>query len=831
MKRYLPKIAFLAAAGLVIGVIGVMALISGAYLYLQPSLPSVEAMRQIELQVPLRVYSRDGQVIAQIGEQRRIPVTFEQVPPMVRQAFIAAEDDRFFEHSGFDYQGILRSMMVNLLPGYRLEGASTITQQTAKNLFLTNDRTWRRKGQEMFLTYRIEQEFSKEEILGLYLNVINFGKRAYGVAAAADLYFGKTLDQLTLAEAATLARVPQAPSRFNPINNPTAAAQRRTYVLRRMRELGFIDTEAERRAAAEKIFARVHVQSFEVEAPYVAEMARLELVQRFGAAAQNEGYKIYTTIEPVQQGAANEALRTGLLDYDRRHGWRGARATVSIPANGDEAAFEELLEEQPVSGGVLPALVLEVQDKSARVYARGSGIVTLPWEGISWARPKVNGRLGKSPKSAREILARGQIIHVTLQPTPQLAQIPEAAAALVALSPADGAITALVGGFDYFDVNAGKFNRAIQAKRQPGSGYKPFLYSAALENGFTPSSLVLDAPFVIDDPRMEEAWRPENSSGDFGGPTRLREALVKSRNLVSIRVLQAIGMGPAMAYTERFGFDRASLPRNLTLSLGTMSATPLQVAAGYAVFANGGHRIQPWFIERIVDPQGQVVFEATPRRVARECDPPEAITASETPAIEAATAQNADAEEAGEAEALPLPTSCKLPATQVAPRVISSQNAWLITDMLRDVITRGTGRRALALGRSDVAGKTGTTNEARDTWFNGYNPTLVASVWVGFDQLRPLGEGEEGSRTAVPIWTDFMAKALKGVPDRPWPVPGGLVQVRISPVTGEIASADDPDAIFETFMTDRLPTGGVLGEAGMDPARPPTEQPSAEPIF
>ena len=831
MKRYLPKIAFLAAAGLVIGVIGVVALISGAYLYLQPSLPSVEAMRQIELQVPLRVYSRDGQVIAQIGEQRRIPVTFEQVPPMVRQAFIAAEDDRFFEHSGFDYQGILRSMMVNLLPGYRLEGASTITQQTAKNLFLTNDRTWRRKGQEMFLTYRIEQEFSKEEILGLYLNVINFGKRAYGVAAAADLYFGKTLDQLTLAEAATLARVPQAPSRFNPINNPTAAAQRRTYVLRRMRELGFIDTEAERRAAAEKIFARVHVQSFEVEAPYVAEMARLELVQRFGAAAQNEGYKIYTTIEPVQQGAANEALRTGLLDYDRRHGWRGARATVSIPANGDEAAFEELLEEQPVSGGVLPALVLEVQDKSARVYARGSGIVTLPWEGISWARPKVNGRLGKSPKSAREILARGQIIHVTLQPTPQLAQIPEAAAALVALSPADGAITALVGGFDYFDVNAGKFNRAIQAKRQPGSGYKPFLYSAALENGFTPSSLVLDAPFVIDDPRMEEAWRPENSSGDFGGPTRLREALVKSRNLVSIRVLQAIGMGPAMAYTERFGFDRASLPRNLTLSLGTMSATPLQVAAGYAVFANGGHRIQPWFIERIVDPQGQVVFEATPRRVARECDPPEAITASETPAIEAATAQNADAEEAGEAEALPLPTSCKLPATQVAPRVISSQNAWLITDMLRDVITRGTGRRALALGRSDVAGKTGTTNEARDTWFNGYNPTLVASVWVGFDQLRPLGEGEEGSRTAVPIWTDFMAKALKGVPDRPWPVPGGLVQVRISPVTGEIASADDPDAIFETFMTDRLPTGGVLGEAGMDPARPPTEQPSAEPIF
>jgi penicillin-binding protein 1A len=838
VKRFLPKIAFLAAAGLAIGVLGVVGLICGAYLYLQPSLPTVEAMRQIELQVPLRVYSRDGRLIAQIGEQRRIPVTFEQIPPLVRQAFIAAEDDRFFEHSGFDYEGILRSLAVNLLPGSRLEGASTITQQTAKNLFLTNDRTWRRKGQEMFLTYRIEQEFSKEEILGLYLNVIHFGKRAYGVAAAADLYFGKTLDQLTLAEAATLARVPQSPSRYNPINNPEAAAQRRGYVLRRMRELGFIDPNAEQRAATETVRARVHVQSFDTEAPYVAEMARLELVQRFGAAAQSEGYKIYTTIDPRQQAAANAALRNGLLDYDRRHGWRGTKTKVGLaPGTTADADLEALLENQPSSGPVLPAIVVEVQDKAARVYVRGTGIVTLPWEGLSWARPKVNGRLGKAPKSAREILARGQVVYVTLAPTPQLAQIPEAAAALVALSPADGSIGALVGGFDYFDPNAGKFNRAIQARRQPGSGYKPFLYSAALENGFTPASLVLDAPFVIDDPRMEEAWRPENSSGDFGGPTRLREALVKSRNLVSIRVLQAIGMGPAMAYTERFGFERTSLPRNLTLSLGTMSATPLQVATGYAVFANGGHRIQPWFIERIEDPQGRVVFQAAPRRVAPECDAPEPVAA------ESATAEPATAEPAAPAAAGPAPAAakaaepprapagCDLPATQVAPRVIAARNAWLITDMLGEVITRGTGRRALALGRRDVAGKTGTTNEARDTWFNGYNAALVASVWVGFDQSRPLGEGEEGSRTAVPIWTEFMAEALKGVPDRPWPVPGGLVQVRISPLSGEIASADDPDAIFETFMADRLPTGGVIGEAGQDPMRPQPDQPTAEPIF
>jgi penicillin-binding protein 1A len=821
VKRPLLKIAYLAAAGLVIGAPTLVLLIAGAYLYLQPSLPSVEAMRQIELQVPLRVYSRDGQMIAQIGEQRRIPVTFEQVPPMVRQAFIAAEDDRFFQHSGFDYQGILRSIIVNLIPGYRLEGASTITQQTAKNLFLTNDRTWRRKGQEMFLTYRIEQEFTKEEILGLYLNVIHFGKRAYGVAAAADVYFGKTLDQLTLAETATLARVPQAPSRYNPINNPEAAAQRRGYVLRRMRELGFIDRVTEQRAATEQVRAREHVQSFEVEAPYIAEMARLELVQRFGAAAHNEGYKIYTTVEPLQQTAANAALRSGLLDYDRRQGWRGAKGTLTLPAGDDETRLEELLEDFASSGPVQPAAVLAVKDKSADVYVRGRGKVSLSWEAMSWARPKVNGRLGRSPKSAGEILTRGMVVYVTLEPTPQLAQIPEAAAALVALSPRDGAITALVGGFDYFDAGAGKFNRAIQAKRQPGSGYKPFLYSAALDNGFTPASVMLDAPFVIDDPRMEEAWRPENSSGDFAGPTRLREALVKSRNLVSIRVLQSIGMGPAIAYTERFGFERASLPRNLTLSLGTMSASPLQVAAGYAVFANGGHRIQPWFIERIVDPQGKIVFEATPRRVAPECETP--LAANATQAV------------AAPAEALPstvaLPSDCDLPATQIAPRVISAQNAWLMTDMLREVITRGTGRRALALGRRDIAGKTGTTNEARDTWFNGYNAALVASVWVGFDQSKPLGEGEEGSRTAVPIWTDFMAKALQGVPDASWPSPGGLVQVRISPVTGELASADDPSAIFETFMADRLPAGSVASESPSDPARRPSEPASSEPIF
>jgi len=538
-----------------------------------------------------------------------------------------------------------------------------------------------------------------------------------------------------------------------------------------MRELGFIDPVAEQRAAREIVRAREHVKTFDVEAPYIAEMARLELVQRFGAAAQNEGYKIYTTIDPAMQTAGNAALREGLLDYDRRHGWRGALAQKPLPASGTPDALESLLDDYASSGPLRPAVVISVADKEARLYARDLGNVTMTWEGMSWARAKSGRRLGPSPKKAGDILQRGDIVYVAPDGDKiMLAQIPEAASALVALAPRDGAIRALVGGFDYFDAKAGKFNRAIQAQRQPGSGFKPFLYSAALEYGFTPSTIVMDAPFVVDDPNMEEAWRPENSSGDFSGPTRLREALVQSKNLVSIRVLQSVGMAPAMSYTERFGFERSKLPRNLTLSLGTLSATPLQVAAGYTVFANAN----------------------------------------------SAAANSSD---------------CAKAPSEIAPRVISAQNAWLMTDMLREVITRGTGRRALALGRNDLAGKTGTTNEARDTWFNGYNPDLVASVWVGFDQSKPLGEGEEGSRTAVPIWVDFMRVALARTPVRSWSMPEGLVQVRISPVTGEVAGADDRDAIFETFMLDRLPAGAsqdLVNPTKGDESKP---KESAEPLF
>jgi penicillin-binding protein 1A len=782
VKPKYKRLAIFSVAGLA-GLVAAMAYaIACTYVFLNPSLPTVEAMKSAELQVPLRVYTRSGQLIAQIGEQRRTPVAYADIPERVKQAFIAAEDDRFFEHSGFDYAGIMRSALVNLLPGGSLQGASTITMQTARNLFLSQDRKWRRKLQEIFLTYRLEREFSKEEILGLYMNVIFFGQRAYGVAAAAETYFGKKLPELTLAEVATLARIPQSPSRTNPIANPELAAERRQYVLRRMQEQGYITAAEADAAAKETVRSRVFAPLYEIEAPYVAEMVRLEVLKRFGAEAQNQGYKVYTTIDSARQQAANRAVRWGLVEYDRRGGWRGAQARVTLQGNEDQTRLAALAEEHPNIGELAPAVVTEVAEQSARVFVRGRGFVTLNWDGLSWARRVMgDGRPGPAPKTAAEIVSRGDVVYVIARgDRTELAQVPEAEGALVAVDPNDGAIVSLVGGFDYFDKGLGKFNRSTQAKRLPGSGFKPFLYSAALENGFTPASVIMDAPVVIDDASMEEAWRPENSSGNFGGPTRLREALVKSRNLVSIRLLQAMGIKAAIDHATRFGFAREALPRNLTMALGTMAASPLDMASAYSVFANGGFRVQPYFIERIEGPGGEVVYQAAPRVVDEACEQ--------------------------------QPASCRLPPERRAERAISAENAWLMDSMMADVITRGTGRRALALGRSDLGGKTGTTNDSKDVWFNGFNRSLVASVWVGFDQERSLGETEEGGRTALPIWVYFMQEALKGVPQKSRPIPAGLVQVRISPFSGAVAGADDQNAIFETFMANRLPTGGILGE-------------------
>jgi penicillin-binding protein 1A len=805
---------------LLLTLLGAYAL-AASYVYLAPDLPSAEAMRKVELQIPLRVYTRSGALMAQIGEQRRIPVTYAQIPEVVKQAFLAAEDERFFTHHGIDFPGVMRAIFVDLLSGDRTQGASTITMQAARNMYLTQERTWRRKLQETFLTYRMEREFTKEEIFGLYLNVIFFGQRAYGVAAAAETFFGKSLEQLTVAQAATLAGIPKAPSHYNPIVNPKAAAGRRSYVLRRMLDLGFIDAATAQSANQEPMLARAHAPLFDVEAPDVAEMARADIRARFGPGAENAGYRVYTTIDGRLQTAATRAVRIGLIEYDRRHGWRGPAAHKELGTKGRPEEFEALLEPYATVGDLSPAVVVSVADKAARTFVKSHGFAEIQWEGLSWARRELHPDvLGPQPKNANDILLPGDVVYVVADGggTAQLAQSPAAQSALVALDPNDGAIAALVGGFDFF---ANNFNRATQAHRQPGSGFKPFLYSSALENGFTAASVLLDAPIVMEGDGLETAWRPENSTGDFHGPTRLREALVRSRNLVSIRLLRALGTPYAIDYISKFGFNRASLPTNLTLALGTVQATPLEIATGYAVFANGGFHVQPYFVDRIENAADQVVWRAAPRVACEDCE--KAVSLADLPpsADAAAALRNADALRGGPGY---------LPPARLAERVISAQNDYLMTDMMMDVIKRGTGRRAMALGRTDLAGKTGTTNEAKDTWFNGFTRSLVCTVWVGFDQERPLGESEEGAKTALPIWMHFMREALRGVPERRRPMPDGLIQLKVSPETGMLASGENPEAISETFMVDHLPTGSTPGDEGTAPATAEGSAPG-EPIF
>ncbi len=802
-----------------------------SYTYLDPTLPTVAAMKNNELAVPLRVYSRSGDLIAQIGEQRRNPVKYDQIPLIVRQAFIAAEDDRFFEHHGFDWQGIVRTLFVNATSG-ELQGASTITMQAARSAFFNQEQTVRRKLQEVFVTYRLEREFTKQEILALYLNVIFFGQRSYGVASAAETYFGKQLDQLTLGEAATLARVPQWPSRYNPITNPTGAAERRGYVLRRMRELGFVDAAAAEAASHEVIKAEAHRGLADVEAPYVAELVRLEIKERFGDAALESGYKVYTTIDGRLQSAANRALRIGLVDYSRRHGWKGTTNKVELKGNETAEAFETLLDEFGSEGLLQPAVVVSVADKQAQVYVKGFGMAAIEWAGMSWAKRMISEEtLGPEPKSAAEIIARGDVVYVVHEkPTgpAELAEVPEAESALVAIDPNNGAIMALVGGFDYFG-SKGKYNRVTMAKRQLGSGFKPFLYSTAIAGKYTASSMILDAPIILDDANLEEIWRPENHGGGFGGPMRLRDALVLSRNLVSIRLLKEMGVRPVIDYLKNFGFTKEKnlIPDNLTLALGSMQATPLDVATGFTVFANGGYRVEPFYIDRIEGPAGQIVYSAAPKTVCAECAQPITVVS------------DAERAKAAKISATNLPPSPIAPAarqTEPAERVITPEVSFLMNDIMREVITRGTGRRAQALGRGDLRGKTGTTNKSIDTWFNGFNDSLVASVWVGFDNNRPLGEIEEGGHTALPIWIDFMREALRGVPEKTRSIPDGIVEMKINSATGGTKDAD-LNPMFEYFRADMPPTEEgyrvteSVGPQDLDPTSPNTPQGGSDPIF
>jgi penicillin-binding protein 1A len=795
-KRYLVLISRICVV-----LVGVIALIAFAnvcaYVYLKPALPDVSSLRDVQLQVPLRVYTRDGRLIASIGDQRRIPVSYDQLPKKLIQAFLATEDDRFFQHHGVDWQGILRAAVANFKAGRISQGASTITMQVSRDMFLTPKRDMKRKMSEVYISLLMETEFTKEEIFSLYVNKIFLGQRSYGVAAAAEVYFGKSLDQLSVAEMATLAGIPTAPSVVNPVASAEAAKVRRTHVLGRMRELNYI-TQAEYDSAnTSPMESRLHGPTIEVDAPYVAEMVRNEMQAKYGDSIYTAGYRVYTTIDARLEGAATVALRTGLLEYDRRHGWRGPTAKVDASKVASAASLELELDEFPVIGGLRPAIVQSVEAKSAKIFVKNLGSVTLPWEKLSWARRELpEEKTDRYPTQASDIFSRGDVIYTVgnTRESVQFVQVPEAQSALVSVDPKDGAVVALVGGFDFFQ---SKFNRVTQARRQPGSGFKPFVYAAAFDKGYTPASVVMDAPIVIDEAGMEQAWRPKEFEGKFFGPIRLREAMTHSRNLVSVRLMREIGGDYTWHYVQRFGFDKSQLPNDLTMALGTASLSPLQMANAYAIFANGGYRVTPYYIDRIEDAGGKTLVQAEPAQACSDCgrviDPPPVP-------VKTSAKSRANLLDEGEHDGKTL-----IPDKNLAPQVLRPQVAYLLSDMLADVIKHGTGMGARVLNRDDIAGKTGTTNDQHDAWFNGFNGDIVTTVWTGFDQDRSLGSGEQGAQAALPTWVYFMHEALAGAPRHWVPVPDGIVTVRISPETGLLASADNPNGIMEKFIEGSLP--------------------------
>ncbi|MEM8981587.1 MAG: PBP1A family penicillin-binding protein [Pseudomonadota bacterium] len=803
-------IRFLRFALFVIGLAGAAGIavtggVLGGYFYESPNLPPAETIRDIPLKVPLRVYTRDGKLIAEIGEERRTPVDFDELPDLVVHALLAAEDDRFFAHPGVDYQGLLRAAYKFALSGRRAQGGSTITMQLARDYYLNRDRRFVRKIREIFLAWRIEQEFSKEDILAMFLNKMFFGQRAYGVAAAAQVYFDKTLDELNAAEAATIVGTLAAPSRYNPVSGPDNARSRRGYVLRRMRELNYL-TDAEYDEAMDyPLESELHGPDVEVYAPYLAEMVRLKMLERFGDTIYSAGYRVYTTVDSKLQTAANYALENGLLEYDRRHGFRGPLATladVSAPSDALTSAEQQALRDHPEYGPLQVALVRAVGEKTATVTLRDESTRTLEFAGLSWAREYIDDDTrGPEIEAATDILAAGDIVYVipTVTGDIALAQLPIVQGAVVALDPNDGAVAALEGGFDY---RASKFNRAVQIKRQPGSTFKPFIYSAALEQGMTAATIINDSPVVLESDELEKDYRPINYGGRFHGPTPLREALYRSFNLVSVRILLRIGLGNAIRHLRQFGFDGDETPRDTSLALGSGAMSPLKLATGYAVFANTGYKVEPYFIDRIVDTTGAVLERAKPLVVCEICqvdeEAPEDAAPVLTPAMATATSIESYRPDANEAPEL-------FAGTNLAERVLEIRNAWLISDIMRDVIRRGTGVRANALGRTDLSGKTGTSNDRRDAWFAGFNRDLVATVWVGFDADRPLGGREEGSRTALPIWMRFIELVMNGVPNHMAPQPSGMTTVRISRETGELPRPGDVNIVFETFRDEYAP--------------------------
>lgn len=711
------------------------------------------SLREVKLEQPLRVYSSDGALMAEFGVERRRPVPYEQMPPLLVDAFLATEDSRFFEHGGVDAIGVARAMLNLASTGEKSQGASTITMQVARNFFLTSEKTFQRKLAEVLLTLQIERALTKDQILDLYLNQIFFGHRAYGVSAAASLYYDKTLDQLTAAEAAMLAGIPKAPSTNNPIANPERALERRNYILGRMRELGFIDDQEYQIAILTPDLARLHRPQPDLEAGYVAEMARQAIEQHYGEAALNQGYRVTTTIESRLQTAAQSAVRLALRDYDRRHGYRGAEAELDL-TGASEADLDAYLEAVSRLPDLTAGVVTAVASGRAEVYLGHGQRITLGLGQVDWAREfRSADRRGPRPRRLDDVLAVGDLIRVEQDAKGRwsLSQNPDVSGALVAIAPQDGAVRALVGGYSF---TASKFNRAVDMRRQPGSSFKPFVFAAALNEGWTPASLLSDVTVKVPG---QPGWNPRNADRKEMGPIRMRKALALSRNLASINLLQSVGIEDARSYMTAFGFDVATMPAGLSLALGTLEMSPIKLAEGYAVLANGGYRVMPYFIQRIESADGQIIFEANPARACDDCW-----------------------YRYGKNDAHPRP----LLEGPAAARVIDPRIAYQITSLLREVIESGTGTRAKQLKRSDIVGKTGTTNDVRDSWFAGYQADFVTIAWMGFDDFERLGRGEEGGRAALGMWVDFMGSALDGLPIATLEPPPGMVAVRVDPNRG-----------------------------------------------
>ena len=749
----------------------------GLLYYIEFELPDIDALNTVQLQVPLQIFTHDKKLIATFGEKRRIPIPYDQIPKPLIQAVLATEDQRYFQHSGVDLPGLGRAAVQLILTGRKSQGGSTITMQVARSFYLTRRKTFARKLREILLAIKIEHKLKKEKILELYLNKVFLGNRAYGVEAAAEIYYGKHLNELSIDQFAMLAGLPKAPSVLNPLANPVAALKRRNHVLTRMHNEGYITTAVYNAAMNAPLNASYHDLQTEIKAPYVAELIRSQLEQMYGDSIYTDGFKVYSTIESNLQQNASLSVRDNLLAYDQRHGYRGATENWGTPSIENMEAWEAKLRKIPVSNTLEPAVVVETAPKTLTVLRANGEMATIPWSGLSWARKQVNADyLGPMPRSAEQIAKIVDFILISQSSSGyRIAQIPKAEAGLVALDPQNGAILAMVGGFDY---QLSKFNRITSAQRQPGSSFKPFVYSAALEKGYTLATIINDAPIVIENPTDNSLWRPQNDTHKFYGPTRLRVGLMKSRNVVSIRVLAMLGIPYTLNYVQKFGFTRTQLPAGLSLALGTAMVTPLQMAQAYSIFANGGLKVVPFIIDSINNSQGQLIYQAKPLVAClKDCD------------------NNNTA----------------------APRAISVQNSYLISSALRDVIQHGTATLAKKLGRNDLAGKTGTTQNQVDAWFIGFNADLVALAWIGFDQPQSLHE--YGAQAALPMWMQFVQGALKGKPEHLLEQPSGIVSVRINPTSGERASSVDPEGMFEFFMLPHVPDENYVPppKADLDP--------------